>query len=122
MRKVGAGLVIVLALVGLGAVIWLSLDEQAKGVLVGIVVGGVGAFVGFVVALAVVAIFLLYNLRWQVQGRQLPPPMVHGSQQGLPALPPGRPEYHYYPPPQPTWARSPRDWQILGEDDMPHPP
>lgn len=119
MRKFVAGGVVAIIILALIALMWFSLDEQAKGVIVGLILGGVGMLVGIALALAVVAIFLLYQLRWQVQGSQASPMFPPGTAPPL-ALPPGQAEFNYYPPPRrPEWARPGRDWQVLGEEDMP---
>lgn len=117
MKRFTAGMIVAVTILALIAGIWFSLDDQAKGIVVGLIMGGIGVLVGVVLGLAIVALFLLYNLRWQIQGKSQPA-MMAGS--GHPALPAPVPQYSYYPPQQPpTWARSARTWRGLGEEDMP---
>lgn len=116
MRKFTMGIVVTPLLVAGIVVVWLSLGEQAKGIVIGLILGGIGMLIGIILALAVVAIFLLWNLRWSVQNA--PPVLRHGAPT-YQALPPPAHTETYYPPPRPEWARGNRQWQILGRDDMP---
>lgn len=118
MKKFGCGILVTIAFLGAVAAIWFSLGEQTKGVVVGLVLGGTGMLIGLALGLAVVAIFLLSNLRWQIQGGGHPP-VIHGPGQQA-ALPAPDPQYTYYPPHQaPPWARPVRAWRGLGIDEIP---
>ena len=119
MKKFTAGIISALALLAIIALVWFSLNEQTKGVVVGLLLGGAGALCGFTTALAIVALFLLARMRWQVQGNPHQPPIVMGYPP--PALPaPGQEGHTVYPPPsRPAWDRPDRHFKILGEEDIP---
>lgn len=116
MKKFGCGIGVAVVALAIVAGIWFSLDEQARGIVVGLLLGGVGMLIGVILALAVVAIFLLYNLNWHVRsGGQ---PVMHGPGQQA-ALPAPDPQFSYYPPQAPPWSRPARSWRGLGAEDMP---
>jgi len=116
MKKFGAGIISALTFLAIAALIWLSLDEQAKGIVVGLLVGAAGMLCGITVALAIVALFLLAQMRWQVQGSPHQPPIVMGYP---PAALPAPDHTVYPPPPKAAWDRLGRHFRILGEEDMP---
>lgn len=90
-------------------IVWYSLDSQARGVVLGVLLGVGGLFLGAVLAFAVVGMLLLWKLVWQVQ-QQPPRPMILPTPGQVPALPPGQ---DWQPAPR---RRIPRDWRILGRD------
>lgn len=125
MEKFGCGVLVTILILGIIAGIWFSLDEQSKGIVVGLLLGGAGMLVGFAVALAVVCIFLLRTMHWQVQGGKSTQPIVMGwPGYGHTPLPPpegtmeGQYQWHP-PPPQTSWQRPGRGWNVLGGEDMP---
>jgi len=121
MRKFGCGMGAMLALLGIAAIVWFSLDEQAKGIVIGIGLGLVGAIIGGAFALALVAIFLLAQMRWQVQGRPQAPIVMGGWPPSAGYLqPPVDAEFSVHPPPaDPHWKRPGRGFQVIGGDDVP---
>jgi len=121
MKKFGCGMGFMLALLGIAVVVWFSLDEQAKGIVIGIGLGLVGAIIGGAFALALVAIFLLAQMRWQVQGRPQAPPIVMGYPPPAGYLDsPVDAEFSVHPPPaDPHWKRPGRGFQVIGGDDAP---
>jgi len=123
MKKFGCGIAAAFLLLAIVALVWLSLDEQSKGIVVGLLLGAVGTVIGVILALAVVCVFLLLNMRWQIQGGKPTPPIVMGwPGYGHPGLPPPANmvdgQWHY-PPSQPAWHRQGRGWHVLGGEDMP---
>lgn len=118
MRRFAAGMLVAMVVLGVVALVWFSLNDQAKGLILGLIMGGVGMVVGVILALAIVAVFLLYNLRWQIQGKS-PPVIMAGS--GHPALAAPDPSYTYYPPQAAPQGRPVRSWQGVGVEDMPSP-
>jgi len=124
MRKFGCGVGAAFLLLAIVALVWLSLGEQSKGIVVGLLLGAVGTVVGVIIALAVVCIFLLINMRWQVQGGKSNQPIVMGwpdyGNTPLPSPDTMESQYQWYPPPsQPSWQRPSRWWNVLGGEDMP---
>lgn len=106
MRKFAAGVTITLILLGVGLLIWYGLNDQARGLVVGVLLGIIGLAAGVILAFAVVGIFLLINLRWSVTSATAPP-VLHGS----PPLPLDLPR----PVPQ-GWRR--REWDVVGAEDV----
>lgn len=123
MKKFGCGVGAAFLLLAIVALVWLTLDEQSKGIVVGLLLGAVGTVIGVIIALAVVCIFLLLNMRWQVQGKAAPPIVMGWPGNGhIPLAPPETMEgqYQWGPPPaQPAWRRPGRGWHVLGGEDMP---
>lgn len=120
MRKFGCGMLAMLGLLGAGLGIWFSLSEQSKGIIVGLVIGAVGMLIGIAFALAIVAILLLQNLRWQVQGSQSQAPVLMGYPTQYQLAPPGDADWSDHPPPAtPSWNRPNRGFRIIGGSDAP---
>lgn len=121
MRKFGCGMGFMLFLLGVAIMVWFSLDEQAKGIVVGIGLGLVGALIGGAFALALVAIFLLVQMRWQVQGRpQTPIVMGYPPPAGYLQAPPQEGDWSVHPPPANAhWNRGGRGFQVIGGEDVP---
>ena len=107
MRKFAAGVVITLILLGAALLVWYSLDDQAQGLVVGVLLGIVGLAAGVVLAFAVVGVFLLVNLRWSVTSATAPPAMHGTPPLGLPA-----PEF------APRGWRGKRHWNVVGAEDV----
>ena len=107
MKKFIGGAMVAVAIIAAAVLIWYGLEDQAQGIVVGVLLGAAGIVVGVLLALAVVAIFLLLQLRWSVnQGK--PPVILPGN---VPAL--SAPPQQWYAPP-----RAPRHWEnVLGADD-----
>lgn len=120
MRKFGCGMGFMLLLLGIVTIIWFSLDDQAKGIIVGVALGLAGAIIGFMFALSIVAIFLMAQMRWQVQGRpQAPIIMGYSPPAGYLQAPPES-DWSVHPPPaSPHWERPGRGFQVIGGDDAP---
>ena len=110
MKKVVAGALITIIILAICLVIWLSLDDQARGVVVGVLLGIVGLIAGIIVALAAVGILLLIQLRWSVNSSTASP-MLHG--QNTPQLPTAS-MWQQAPPTR----RPQREWDVVGAEDV----
>lgn len=113
MKRFMAGMIIAVAVIAGVVVVWLSLHDQTKGILIGVVIGFLGLVLGVVVALAVVGVLLLMKLHWGVNvptSRATPPVVIMGGrwQDDHLALP---------PPGQGQPVQAPRAWQVLGGED-----
>lgn len=111
MRKFLGGAMVAVAIIVAAVFIWYGLEDQAQGLVVGVLLGAAGIVVGVLLALAVVAIFLLLQLRWSVNQGAKPPIFLPGNQPALPTPS----QQQWYPP-----RRSPREWDgvVLGRDDI----
>lgn len=110
MKRFFGGAMVAVALIAAVVLVWYGLNDQAKGLVVGVMLGAGGIVVGILVALAVVGVLLLMNLRWSVQAAK-PPVILPGIQPALPA------------PQQQQWSaprrRSPRAWEsFVGVEDV----
>lgn len=106
-----AGSSVTIMLASVGILVWYGLNDQARGIVVGVLLGIAGLLAGLTLALAIVGVMLLVNLRWSVHNAK-PPPMLHSAQSapGL-AAPSGQ---QMYPP----HFRPARHWHMVGEDDI----
>ncbi len=118
MNRFLAGVLITAAGLAIPVGVWFSLDTQARGVVVGVAIGGAGACLGAISALAIVGLVLLRSLQWSVapggrQGAPPPPPVVIVGREalGLPA-PQDQGEFSNTPPS--NW-RKVREWEVLGQ-------
>lgn len=110
MKRFMAGAIVAVVIIAAGVLVWYGLDDQARGIVVGVLLGVGGLATGVLLALAAVAILLLINLRWTVSQNAKPPIVLPG------AGPPARPQSQWYPP----QLRAPRQWggTILGVEDV----
>jgi hypothetical protein len=119
MKRFFAGALATVGVIGTGGVIWLALNQQSRGILMGVGVCTGGMFLGATMAMAVVGVLLLAKLTWGVNVSAPQPPQIvlHGGgrQQEPGLLPPAQ----YGPPP--AAIRPPRQWDVLGADDVDPP-
>jgi len=112
MKRLFAGAITFVVIITASVVVWYQLNDQARGIVVGVLLGAGGFAAGVLLALSVVAIFLLINLRWSVTPQSKPPIVLPGTQPALPAPP----QQQWHRPPQ---YRNPRRWwDIVGAEDV----